>query len=82
MPRRRTHRPSWRSADEVKIAQDRLHTKALCRKANVEKLDGTAGGSSSSANKQFSNPAGLVQFIGEQGISGEDQARPERGLHP
>ncbi|MGQ2926953.1 MAG: transcription-repair coupling factor [Neoaquamicrobium sediminum] len=42
--------------------------KALCRKANVEKLDaGPKGVVIHFRNKAFPDPAGLVRFIGEQG---------------
>ncbi len=42
--------------------------KALCRKANVEKLDaGPKGVVIQFRKKEFSNPVGLVKFIGEQG---------------
>jgi transcription-repair coupling factor (superfamily II helicase) len=42
--------------------------KALCRKANVEKLDaGPKGVVIHFRNKTFANPAGLVKYIGDQG---------------
>ena len=42
--------------------------KALCRKANVEKLDaGPKGVVLHFRSKTFANPAGLVKYIGEQG---------------
>jgi len=42
--------------------------KALCRKANVEKLDaGPKGVVVQFRNKEFPNPAGLVQHISKQG---------------
>ncbi|TKT79321.1 transcription-repair coupling factor [Aquamicrobium sp. LC103] len=45
-----------------------VYIKALCRKANVEKLDaGPKGVVIHFRNKQFPEPAGLVRFIGEQG---------------
>ncbi|OQM73484.1 transcription-repair coupling factor [Manganibacter manganicus] len=54
--------------DEVKHLLKIVFIKALCRKANVEKLDaGPKGVVIQFRNKEFSNPAGLVQFISEQG---------------
>lgn len=42
--------------------------KALCRKANVEKLDaGPKGAVVHFRNQEFPEPVGLVRFIGEQG---------------
>lgn len=42
--------------------------KALCRRANVEKLDaGPKGAVVHLRNQQFAEPASLVRFIGEQG---------------
>jgi len=54
--------------EEVKHLLKIVFIKALCRKANVEKLDaGPKGVVIQFRNKEFSNPAGLVKFIGEQG---------------
>ena len=54
--------------EEVKHLLKIVFIKALCRKANVEKLDaGPKGVVVHFRNKEFSNPAGLVKFIGEQG---------------
>ncbi len=45
-----------------------VYIKALCRRANVEKLDaGPKGVVLHFRNKEFPEPAGLVRFIGEQG---------------
>ncbi len=45
-----------------------VFVKALCRKANVEKLDaGPKGVVVQFRNKEFPNPASLVQFISKQG---------------
>jgi transcription-repair coupling factor (superfamily II helicase) len=42
--------------------------KALCRRANVEKLDaGPKGLVLQFRNKTFADPTGLVRYIGEQG---------------
>ncbi|WP_048646236.1 transcription-repair coupling factor [Nitratireductor soli] len=42
--------------------------KALCRRANVEKLDaGPKGTVVHFRNREFAEPAGLVRFVGEQG---------------
>ncbi|MCG8270002.1 transcription-repair coupling factor [Aquamicrobium sp. NLF2-7] len=65
--------------DEVKHLLKIVFIKALCRKANVEKLDaGPKGVVIQFRNKQFSNPAGLVQFIGEQGILAK--IRPDQSV--
>ncbi|WP_306119386.1 MULTISPECIES: transcription-repair coupling factor [unclassified Roseitalea] len=45
-----------------------VYIKALCRRANVEKLDaGPKGAVVQFRNKEFADPAGLVRWIGEQG---------------
>jgi len=44
--------------------------KALCRRANVEKIDaGPKGAVLSFRDNEFANPAGLIAFIREQGAS-------------
>ncbi|MDI6026263.1 transcription-repair coupling factor [Corticibacterium sp. UT-5YL-CI-8] len=54
--------------EEVKHLLKIVFIKALCRKSNVEKLDaGPKGIVVQFRNKEFSNPAGLVRFIAEQG---------------
>ncbi|MBZ8132474.1 transcription-repair coupling factor [Afifella sp. IM 167] len=54
--------------DEVDHLLKVVYVKALCRKANVEKLDaGPKGVVISFRNNEFPNPAGLVRYIGEQG---------------
>ncbi|MCF6122494.1 transcription-repair coupling factor [Mesorhizobium sp. M7A.F.Ca.CA.001.07.2.1] len=54
--------------DEVKHLLKIVFIKALCRKANVEKLDaGPKGVVIHFRKREFSNPVGLVRFIGEQG---------------
>lgn len=54
--------------EEVKHLLKIVFIKALCRKANVEKLDaGPKGVVIQFRRKEFSNPVGLVKFIGEQG---------------
>ena len=54
--------------EEVKHLLKIVFIKALCRKANVEKLDaGPKGVVIHFRRKEFPNPAGLVKFIGEQG---------------
>ncbi|WP_315919602.1 transcription-repair coupling factor [Mesorhizobium sp. SP-1A] len=54
--------------EEVKHLLKIVFIKALCRKANVEKLDaGPKGVVIHFRKKEFPNPAGLVKFIGEQG---------------
>ena len=53
--------------------------KALCRKANVEKLDaGPKGVVIQFRNREFSNPAGLVGYIGEQGAYAK--IRPDQSV--
>ncbi len=54
--------------EEVQHLLKIVFIKALCRKANVEKLDaGPKGVVIHFRKREFSNPAGLVKFIGEQG---------------
>ena len=53
--------------------------KALCRRANVEKLDaGPKGVVLQFRDRQFSNPAGLVKYIGEQGA--QAKIRPDQSV--
>lgn len=55
--------------DEVKHLLRIVYIKGLCRKANVEKIDaGPKGAVIGFRNNEFANPAGLVQFITEQGV--------------
>ncbi|WP_274629074.1 transcription-repair coupling factor [Arvimicrobium flavum] len=54
--------------EEVKHLLKIVFIKALCRKANVEKLDaGPKGVVIQFRKREFSNPVGLVRYIGEQG---------------
>ena len=54
--------------DEVQHLLKIVYIKALCRKANVEKLDaGPKGVVVQFRNKEFPNPAALVQYIAGQG---------------
>src|SRR5690606_33292747 len=54
--------------EEVKHLLKIVYIKALCRTANVEKLDaGPKGVVVHFRNKAFADPAGLVRYIGEQG---------------
>ncbi|MBU0582657.1 MAG: transcription-repair coupling factor [Alphaproteobacteria bacterium] len=54
--------------DEVQHLLKIVFIKALCRQANVEKLDaGPKGVVIHFRGKEFSDPVGLVRFIGEQG---------------
>ena len=56
-----------------------VFVKSLCRRANVEKLDaGPKGVVVSFRNKQFENPAGLIKFIGEQGVLAK--IRPDQSV--
>jgi len=53
--------------------------KALCRKANVEKLDaGPKGVVVQFRNREFPDPAGLVRYIAEQGSLA--RIRPDQGI--
>jgi transcription-repair coupling factor (superfamily II helicase) len=57
--------------EEVQHLLKIVFIKALCRRANVEKLDaGPKGVVLHFRNKEFPEPAGLVRFIGEQGVLG------------
>ncbi|MGB3416890.1 MAG: transcription-repair coupling factor [Mesorhizobium sp.] len=54
--------------EEVKHLLKIVFIKALCRKANVEKLDaGPKGVVIQFRGREFADPVGLVRFIGEQG---------------
>lgn len=54
--------------DEVEHLLKIVFIKALCRQANVEKLDaGPKGVVIHFRKREFANPVGLVQFIGQQG---------------
>jgi transcription-repair coupling factor (superfamily II helicase) len=54
--------------DEVQHLLKIVFIKALCRRANVEKLDaGPKGVVIHFRNKEFPDPVALVRFIGEQG---------------
>ncbi|MEO1746626.1 MAG: transcription-repair coupling factor, partial [Pseudomonadota bacterium] len=54
--------------DEVEHLLKIVYIKALCRNANVEKLDaGPKGAVITFRDQNFPNPAGLVKLIGEQG---------------
>jgi transcription-repair coupling factor (superfamily II helicase) len=53
--------------------------KALCRRANIEKLDaGPKGIVIHFRDKSFSNPAALVRYISEQGVSAK--IRPDQSI--
>ncbi|MGL4442027.1 MAG: TRCF domain-containing protein, partial [Alsobacter sp.] len=54
--------------EEVEQLMDIVAIKALCRRANVDKVDaGPKGLILSFRDNAFANPEGLVRFIGEQG---------------
>ncbi|WP_157019148.1 transcription-repair coupling factor [Mesorhizobium xinjiangense] len=56
-----------------------VYIKALCRKANVEKLDaGPKGVVLQFRNKEFADPAGLIRLIGEQGALAK--IRPDQSV--
>ncbi|MEP1930435.1 MAG: transcription-repair coupling factor [Roseibium sp.] len=55
--------------EEVQHLLKIVYIKGLCRKANVEKLDaGPKGVVVTFRNSEFSNSAGLVSYIAEQGV--------------
>lgn len=65
--------------DEVQHLLKIVFIKALCRKANVEKLDaGPKGVVIQFRDKTFPNPIGLVKMIGEQGIMAK--IRPDQSV--
>ncbi|MER8702931.1 transcription-repair coupling factor [Mesorhizobium sp. M1273] len=78
--------------EEVKHLLKIVFIKALCRKANVEKLDaGPKGVVVHFRKREFPNPVGLVKLIGEQGslakirpdqsvVFSRDWATPEKRL--
>jgi transcription-repair coupling factor (superfamily II helicase) len=54
--------------EEVEHLLQIVAVKALCRRANVEKVDvGPKGAVISFRDNTFANPAGLIRWIGEQG---------------
>ena len=54
--------------DEVEHLLKIVAIKALCRRANVEKIDaGPKGAVLSFRDNSFANPEGLIAFIREQG---------------
>ncbi|MEO2038618.1 MAG: TRCF domain-containing protein, partial [Martelella sp.] len=56
--------------EEVQSLLKIVFIKSLCRIANVEKLDaGPKGIVVQFRNREFPNPAGLVQFIAENSVS-------------
>ncbi|MCA0202655.1 MAG: transcription-repair coupling factor, partial [Proteobacteria bacterium] len=64
---------------EVENLLDVVGIKALCRKANVEKVDaGPKGAVVSLKNNTFPNAAGLVDFIAEQ--AGTVKLRPDQKI--
>jgi len=78
--------------DEVKYLLDTVAIKALCRRANVAKIEtGPKGAVLSFRDDRFANPEGLVAYIREQGPAArvrpdmkvvlfEDWERPEQRL--
>ena len=65
--------------EEVEHLLKIVYIKALCRKANVEKLDaGPKGIVIHFRKREFADPAGLVRFIGEQGSLAK--IRPDQGV--
>ncbi|MCI5076447.1 transcription-repair coupling factor [Oricola sp.] len=65
--------------EEVEHLLKVVYIKALCRTANVEKLDaGPKGAVIQFRNKEFANPAGLIAMIGEQGSLAK--IRPDQSI--
>ncbi len=65
--------------EEVEHLLKIVYIKALCRKANVEKLDaGPKGVVIHFRKREFADPVGLVRFIGEQGSLAK--IRPDQGV--
>ncbi|HEV7415571.1 MAG TPA: transcription-repair coupling factor, partial [Tianweitania sediminis] len=65
--------------EEVQHLLKIVFIKTLCRQANVEKLDaGPKGVVIQFREKQFSNPAGLVRYVGEQGS--QAKIRPDHSI--
>ena len=65
--------------EEVQHLLKIVYIKVLCRSANVEKLDaGPKGVVIQFRKKEFSNPAALIKYIGEQGSLAK--IRPDQGI--
>ncbi|RFC65605.1 transcription-repair coupling factor [Mesorhizobium denitrificans] len=65
--------------DEVEHLLKIVFIKALCRTANVEKLDaGPKGVVIHFRKREFANPVGLVQYIGQQGSMAK--IRPDQSV--
>jgi transcription-repair coupling factor (superfamily II helicase) len=65
--------------EEVGHLLELVSIKALCRRANVEKVDvGPKGAVISLRNNEFANPAGLMRWIGEQGVLAK--VRPDQKI--
>jgi transcription-repair coupling factor (superfamily II helicase) len=65
--------------DEVDHLLKVVYIKALCRQANIEKLDaGPKGVVIQFRDQQFANPVGLVRMIGEQGVLAK--IRPDQSV--
>lgn len=65
--------------EEVQHLLKIVFIKALCRQANVEKLDaGPKGAVLHFRNQEFAEPAALVRFIGEQGTLAK--IRPDQSV--
>ena len=57
------------STDVLRAHAVHRPTEGLCRRANVEKIDaGPKGVVIAFRGNEFPNPAGLVSYIGEQGV--------------
>jgi transcription-repair coupling factor (superfamily II helicase) len=68
-----------RCPTEVEHLLKIVYIKALCRKANVEKLDaGPKGVVVQFRNKEFADPAGLVGHISKQGYMAK--IRPDQSV--
>ena len=69
--------------EEVEHLLKIVFIKALCRQANVEKLDaGPKGVVIQFRKREFADPVGAGPLHRRAGLAGQDQAGPERRVHP
>ena len=69
--------------EEVQHLLEVVAIKALCREANVEKVDvGPKGAVDRLPRQRFANPAGLVRWITERRLARQGPPRPEGRRHP
>ena len=69
--------------EEVEHLLEIVAIKALCRRANVDKVDvGPKGAVIGFRDNAFANPAGLMRWIGRAGLDRQGAARPEGRADP